>query len=484
MKNKLHFAIYLIIVVSLLVRIVNIVWGLSLFDKYVNDRYHPDEFKIVMGAKNFPKDIFSRTDLRYPTALHYMVGIFNLPVKKANLPVDDIQMVYVIGRIISVLFGVASVYCTYLLGKRLSNEYGGLVAASLLAVSLYHVRESSVITTDVATSFWAVYVLLQTQKLDATSRIGRYILLGASFGLLVGTKYTGAFLALPVLLLFLCFYLNSPQHRKRILLMFALFFATSLAMFFISTPGILLKPTAFLTSLQFESNRLSASQSSFWDVEFYSHFFSSLSQSSNLFICFAIAWALFLVVVRRPGFHLNLYALVTVIYYLYFNTALLPRYWVMLLPILCVLAGWGIVTIYDDQKFRSFSLGLFIVAFGLGVYQNVLLVGLAYNDTRSAAAQFLAQQVPDAKILLGFGSQENDGWQYPYVKQQLVRNSSDSPDYIVLSSFVDDLPAQGDLMIKTNSQEARYIYIKTFTPINNLQVEFMSPTIEVFAFDR
>src|SRR5690349_23555299 len=106
MSNLQRACLLAVLLYALLSRLAGITWGLELFDRYVGDsRYHPDEFKIAVGAKNFPKDILSRTDLRYPTALHYMTGILGFPVQAvAGAALDDTQLYLLTGRLLSVAF--------------------------------------------------------------------------------------------------------------------------------------------------------------------------------------------------------------------------------------------------------------------------------------------------------------------------------------------------------------------------------------------
>ena len=163
--------LFTILAYALIIRLIGIPWGMQMFDPYVgSSTYHPDEPKIIRGAEMFPKDIFVRTYLVYPTALHYLIGILGLPLKlAARLGIENPNSLYQLyllsGRLVSTLFGVASVYLTYVLAKEFANENAGLIAAGLLAVSLYHVRDSSVATTDIAVSFWAVVVMLLTAKI-------------------------------------------------------------------------------------------------------------------------------------------------------------------------------------------------------------------------------------------------------------------------------------------------------------------------------
>jgi hypothetical protein len=266
--------------------------------------------------------------------------------------------------------------------------------------------------------------------------------------------------------------------------MFALFSATSLTIFLLTTPSILLHPSAFLNSLQYESTRLAELRSPIWQLVFFTHFFSSLAQSSNILICFIILIALILVVMKQPPFNLRIYAILSIVYYFYFNTALLPRYWIILLPMLCAMAGWGMIELMAHKKLHYPWVSLYLMAIILGVTQSYSLTRLALHDTRSLAAQYLAQQPLNAKIMFGLGSAENDGWQYPPVRQAIMTEAVEFPDYIILSSFVDQLPKEDHLPFNIGFQDAFYKRTKIFRPITSLKMEFMSPTIEVFVLDN
>lgn len=133
--------------------------------------FHPDEGKITGGAHEFPRDIVEREDLRYPTGLHYLIGLLIIPFKLFETLSPTVTLiaegmyVFVIGRFINILFGVAAVYLTFKLGKNLHSLRAGLIAAGILCLSMYHVRNSSFVTTDISTSFWLVVVLLNTYRL-------------------------------------------------------------------------------------------------------------------------------------------------------------------------------------------------------------------------------------------------------------------------------------------------------------------------------
>jgi len=474
-----------IILLAFAVRLVGIPWGLAVFDKNVgNAYYHPDENKIVLGAKNFPADIFSRTDLRYPTGLFYMIGILGIPIKLVKIhAVSDVQLFFILGRVLSTLFGVASVYLTYLLGKKVANRDAGLIAAGLLAISLYPMREASVATTDVATSFWTMAVLLSLTKLTRESGVRFYLGVGVLLGVLVGTKYTGGFVLLPVLIILGDLYLReTSDYRRRMAISCAAMLLTSLVVFLMTTPSAFLFPHVLLDSLRYENTRLAGLRSPLWSGFVYLYFVDSLVQSTNFFIAITIIAAMGWVLIKRPNLALVSYVLFILCFYLYFNTSLSARYWVMPLPVGCVLAGWGLEKIMrrPGKIYLAGGFALLLLCVGWGIYQGVLMVDLLYHDTRSDAAEYFVQLDPKAQIL-NINKTIKNGWAYPaLIKRAAVASTSEIPQYIVFAGTGDDKQEGTSYLLDVGNLAIRYTRVRKFVPVNNLQIEFLSPVIEVY----
>ena len=510
--NKLQRALlFTILVYALIIRLIGIPWGMQMFDPYVgSSSYHPDELKIVGGAENFPKDIFVRTDLRYPSALRYMIGILGLSIKLAIrlgiVNFNDLHQLYLLlGRLVSTMFGVAGVYLTYLLAKKLANMNSGLIAAGLLAVSLYYVRKSSVSTTDIAASCWAIVILLLTTKITVNSGWKAYIFLGIVSGILVGTKYTGAFALIPsaIWLIYIYYIAPSQKVRNKMILFLGMTIITGPITFLLTTPTIILRPGAFFDSLNYESQYIAQLRSPLWNYSIPVYFFTSLTEATNLFICIAIVVALILVAIKRPNIHLVAYAILILCFYVYFNTGLYVRYWTLVLPPACVLAGWGIEkVISSSNKIQMFfGIGMLVLCITTGIYQNYLLSRMLFNDTRTKAAQFIDRLPGKSTILLGLNSQNADRFTYPFVNHPnvyyIAKDILKIPDYIILNRLADDanhptygeiqyttfqdknikyqeiaaLEPNGILNIKINDESIQYREIAVFKPIETLRVD-------------
>ncbi len=118
----------------------------------------------------------------------------------------------VVGRALTALFDVATVYVLFLLGRRLYGVAVGLLAAALLAVAVLPVQLAHFFTADPYLTFFvvaALYFMVVAHDIgmygDAVSgQVGRrpvaYLLLaGAMVGLAVGSKFTAVLLLLPLL---------------------------------------------------------------------------------------------------------------------------------------------------------------------------------------------------------------------------------------------------------------------------------------------
>lgn len=188
-----HKYLLILIIVTFALRFSGVFWGLPPFDTKL---YHPDESKIISGAFQFPQDIIQRTDLRYPTGLHYTLGIVAWPVKKFINASDyssySYSFVHLTGRLLSILFGTTTVLLVYILANRLYDKSHAIIASSIVSFSIFHVTNSAWATTDVTSSFFlTLFLLLLIPTIEKRSfRLA--IFTGASMGMLTGIKYPGA----------------------------------------------------------------------------------------------------------------------------------------------------------------------------------------------------------------------------------------------------------------------------------------------------
>jgi 4-amino-4-deoxy-L-arabinose transferase-like glycosyltransferase len=168
---------------------------------------HPDEGVIVGGALNILKT-HNLHPIRfdYPSLNFYIQSfvyfIFIVVKKITGSAADSIKIVeyYLVGRTVTVLFSVATIYVVYAIGKLLFNNVIGIIAALVICMANLHVANSYMITVDNTTAFWSALSALMAIKLLKSGGKGKYYLLsGACAGCAMGCKYTALFAVLPMI---------------------------------------------------------------------------------------------------------------------------------------------------------------------------------------------------------------------------------------------------------------------------------------------
>ncbi|MFH1502397.1 MAG: glycosyltransferase family 39 protein [Candidatus Eisenbacteria bacterium] len=177
-------------------------WGLP-------QPYHPDEGSILFHSLAFGTGDLNPHWFRWPSFLMYvmfgvyggyyllgrLVGTFGAPVDLLRGYLTDLSPFWLMGRWVSALAGVATVWVTYRIGRRAFDAFVGLVAALFMAVVYLHVRDSHYATPDVVTTFLAALSLLAAVRALDSGRVGDLVLSGFLAGLAASTKYPGVLAA-------------------------------------------------------------------------------------------------------------------------------------------------------------------------------------------------------------------------------------------------------------------------------------------------
>lgn len=107
---------------------------------------------------------------------------------------------YEAGRILNALFALATIWLTYLTGRRLMPPPHALGAAALVAVSAFHIEYSILVTPDVPVGFFVMAVIWASLVYFDTGRVPALWAAAISVGLAGATKYNAAPIALVPLL--------------------------------------------------------------------------------------------------------------------------------------------------------------------------------------------------------------------------------------------------------------------------------------------
>jgi 4-amino-4-deoxy-L-arabinose transferase-like glycosyltransferase len=117
----------------------------------------------------------------------------------------------VIGRVFSVIVGLATVYLVYRLGALLYSPRAGAVAALLLALMPYHVVVTRQLILDGPMTFCSTLALYLVARYAATARARWLYAAGAALGITFLTKETGTIVVVAVY----AFLALSPEIRVR-----------------------------------------------------------------------------------------------------------------------------------------------------------------------------------------------------------------------------------------------------------------------------
>lgn len=181
--TKKLWHLLLIILVAAVPRIMAISHGIS---------FHPDERFIIFTIQKM-----SLTDMNPHFFGYGGIIFYALWVLKAFVGSDFVSLSYA-ARSLAVLAGLVTVFCTYLLGKRIGGERVGLVAAALLALNPLHIQLSHFYAPDIFLTLLAVLLLLQCSALVEKQAAIRFYLLGTIFGLAVSLKISALWLIAPL----------------------------------------------------------------------------------------------------------------------------------------------------------------------------------------------------------------------------------------------------------------------------------------------
>jgi len=178
--------------------------------------------------------------------VQFLAGVANGTFSNLNQIVPD--SFYLAGRLLSATLGVATVFLTYLLGRRFYNGGVGLLGALILAVLPLHSEHSKYVTPDVMVAFFSTLTLLFAANIYKTGQRKWYLWAGVAAGLTIGTKYNVAVVLVSVML---AHFLTDKSQRGKLVWLLATFGVVG-GVFLLTTPFILFDLTGFLNEIAFQ----------------------------------------------------------------------------------------------------------------------------------------------------------------------------------------------------------------------------------------
>ena len=125
-------------------------------------------------------------------------GAVHSTIEYGALYVTDKTPFLIMGRLITTLFGVATIWALYQVCRRVVSGFAACSAAFFLAICTFHIEKSQVVEVDVPLAFFCTLALWFIVRITEEASKKNYLLAGSAIGLAMSTKYPAAFLVIPL----------------------------------------------------------------------------------------------------------------------------------------------------------------------------------------------------------------------------------------------------------------------------------------------
>lgn len=355
---------------------------------------HPAEFNNIFYEPPVTAYIFAAAFI--PTiALDYLMhGMPSLAAFKAMLTIDP-SIFWYVARSIEVAFSIASIVLVYSIGKMLFKQE----RAALLSAAFY--ATSFTATTLAATArHWTIGVFFMLAALAcalAAFERGRprerYLVWG---GVLLGLCFGASYLVCAIPLALLIILWRHGWHIDRASVESVLGYFLPAAAVALLT--IAVAPWPFFAQVLYHV--VPAGQRS-WSA-FFSYYGYALWQYEAPLAIFATLGALMLLYARRALALLFGVFFVGAIVLMYYFMPNLARYLLPLIPLLALMAGYGLAQISTHAPYRQVVvplLALILLIYTAAVYGRYEVLMLR-NDTSVDALQWIERNIPTGSSII------------------------------------------------------------------------------------
>ena len=404
-----------ILVIGCLIRLYGIDWGLPYL-------YDPDEPIFVTAAgrilsnRNLNPHWFGApaTTLIYMLAGLYALiflmgrglGIFASSGDFQSLYYQDPTIFYLSGRLISAVFGIATIVIIYLIGTRVFNRTIGFMAALFIAISPLHVKYSQLVRMDILMTFLILLALWYCLNILENNSLSNYVLASFFTGLAIVTKYPAVVFTVTIVLA----YIISKGWQSRGYLKTIVSNIACIAGAFFGSPFLFLDFQQVLLDVTGENRaqHLSATgEGLIQNIIWYFH--NTLSESFTYYglLFIGIGFVLCLASKQKDRWLLISFPL----FFLLFISSLNLRWDRWLIPIIpfgCILLAYGIYEIIKwIEHHINLRMGFWILLISLVIFSTPLLnlsivQGLEKSgiDTRTLARQWMISNLPAGSSVL------------------------------------------------------------------------------------
>ena len=400
-KISPHKYILAILGLAFVFRFVGIWYGLP-------SLYNSDEpFNVINSLAYGAKKSLEPTYFVYPSFYSYLLfavyglyfifgklfGVFENAVEFGTAYFIDPTGLFFVGRFLSVLVGVATIWLTYKIGQRFFSKRIALLASAVLGLSFTHVNLSHWILIEPTVAFMSALALYLILGFYEAPSLKSSFVAGIVSGLAISTKYNAGLILVPLLFAQIFLYRKAlPELFKNL----AGSVAACFIGFLLGSPYGLFSFSSFWGTLQYTFAHVSTGMVGhftsvplvwpLWEIFFsdwsvgvvlVAGFIYAIFQKERkqlLLLSFALSSLLFIGLWKRTSIHY-----------------LMPIY-----PALSILAAIFLNDILNQRLNKFLRVVLLILIF-LPAAVNIVYqdIRLTHTDVRTPAKNWIEASIPD-----------------------------------------------------------------------------------------
>ena len=214
--------------------------------------YHPDEHRIVERAVRVHAGDLNPRFFNWPSlSMYVLAGVYGIvfgasPDGVVGGFAHNPALFYLVGRLVTALFGTATLAVLYFTGRMAYGPAVGILAAALLAVDLLHVRDSHWVTPDVPLTLLVALATFYALRYWRDGGRANASAAGLVAGLAAAMKYPGGLAFLGLVAAHAARRPGVPAWRRVAGKEMILAAGLAVVGFLLGTPFALLTPAAFV----------------------------------------------------------------------------------------------------------------------------------------------------------------------------------------------------------------------------------------------
>ena len=396
--------------------------------------FYPDEFRLMYYPPLIP---YLYLIFFAPLILiKFLIGSFGSLIELKNSLILDSSSLWLTARLISVLIGTVTIYLVYLIGKKIFNQWIGLVSALFLTFSFLHLQLSHFARHWAPAIFFTYLVIFLAFLFYKNPQKKYYLWTGLIAGLAFGVSY---FTAISLLLVLFIHFLPKGSSffqklkDKNLWLMMVIFIVVAFIFVF-------LHPQEFFRILVGEDSGLVQSKNLAGLLSSFGYYFQVLLLYEPILLFLSlIGWLILWIRSKRYGLIFLFWPFIYIaVFYSFFHHE--PRYIVFIIPWLALLAGYALYSI-SKRLTSIIPKKLAVVLILLLVFGYPLAVTIKYDsllvkkDTRLLAEQWIKNNIPaGSRIITDWSGIKLTATKESILNQQNIdENSLRTDDRILLS---------------------------------------------------